>query len=314
MRLSKNKLLRKMFFCVTSCLSNISPVLCSHLVYFMARKKRLHLNPPRDLNEKFMWLKLHIYNYHPLVTRCADKYAMREYVEQKGCPELLNQLYGVWESPEEIDYEKLPNKFVLKCNHGCGFNLICRDRDTLDIEQTNKTLKNWLKTDYWRRSAELNYKNTPRKIFCEKYLETQKGTLPDYKVMCFYGEPQYILYCDGRGSHLRYINYSLDWELLPYNKEKKIGEQPKPETLEKMLQYARILSKDFPAVRMDFYDKDGELLLGEMTFTPAACLGIALPQEGLDYYGERLQLQKELTVNMYKEAQSYKKMYRKTAM
>lgn len=308
MGLSKNKVLRKIFFAITGSLSEHSPRISSHLAYFFARKRFLHLNPPCDLNEKFMWLKLHIYNYHPLVALCADKYAMRQYVEQKGCPELLNELYGVWKSADEIDFDKLPDKFVIKCNHGSGYNLICNGKETFDIEQARIVLDSWMKKDFWRRSAELQYKNTPRRIFCEKYLESDGKMLPDYKLMCFYGEPQYILYCDGRDTNLRYINFTLDWKLLPYNSVTYEDEVPKPKSLDRMIAYAKLLSRDFPAVRVDFYEHDGELILGELTFTPAACIGIALPQAGLDYYGECLDLKTELTKKMYREAQKYKKI------
>lgn len=311
MGLSKNKGLRKLFFGITGGLSEYSPLLSSHMAYFFARKRFLHLNPPHDLNEKFMWLKLNIYNYHPLVAQCADKYAVREYVREKGCSELLNEIYGVWESADEIDFSQLPDQFAIKCNHGSGYNLICKDKEALDLEQTRHTLDDWMKHDFWRRSAELQYKDTPRRIFSEKYLESENHTLPDYKVMCFYGEPQYILYCDGRDTNLRYINYSLDWEVLPYNSERYEDEVPRPKMLEQMLSYARVLSKDFPAVRVDFYEYNGRLILGELTFTPAACLGIALPKSGLDYYGERLNLLEHQTKKMYKEAKKYKKTKKK---
>lgn len=313
MGLSKNKVLRKLFFGINGCLSEYAPLLGSHLAYFFARKRFLHLNPPHDLNEKFMWLKLNIYNYHPLVALCADKYAVREYVQQKGCPELLNEIYGVWESADEIDFDMLPDKFAIKCNHGSGYNLICKDKENFDTKQARETLDSWMKSDFWRRSAELQYRYTPRRIFSEKYLESEDHTLPDYKVMCFYGEPQYILYCDGREKDLRYINYSLDWEELPYNSGKYGDVIPRPEMLEQMLAYAKVLSKDFPAVRVDFYEYKGKLILGELTFTPAACIGIALPQGGLNYYGERLNLLEKQTKMMYKEAKKYKKMTTKNS-
>lgn len=301
MGLAKNKMLRKIFFTVNGKISTVSPLLSSHLAYFFARKKILHLNPPQDLNEKFMWLKLNIYNYHPVVCQCADKLAMRTYVEKKGCPEILSKIHKVWKSVDEIDFSSLPEKFVLKCNHGSGFNLICRDRDSLDIEKTRVLLRQWMKTDYWRRSAELNYKNVPRRIFCEEYMETKSGSLPDYKVMCYYGEPQYILYCDGRDSQVQKLSFTVDWQLTPYNKIKTERKIEKPESLDKMLYYARVLSKDFPAVRMDFYDCDGVPVLGEMTFTPAGCVGMTLSEDGLKYYGNCLDLSHETVIKMQNE-------------
>lgn len=303
--------LKRNFFKVTGTMAEHFPVAQSFFVYFLARKKVLHLHQPRDLNEKFMWLKLNIYNYHPLAAICADKYAMREYVKEKGCQELLIPLYGVWETTEDIPFEQLPDSFVMKCNHGCGMNLICRDKTKLDKEKMNLQLNMWMKWDYWRRSAELQYKHIPRRIICEKYIGKKEATLPDYKVMCFNGEPQYILYCDGRENHLRYINYSMDWELLPYNDLEEDVQIPKPFDLDKMIAYAKVLSKDFPAVRLDFYQEEGQWYIGEMTFTPAACISIALSQEGLDYFGKSLNLKHQKAIKMYQEAQKYKQSERK---
>lgn len=290
--LSKNKYLRKLFFAVNGLLAENHPVLCSKTAYAFARKRTLCLDPPGDLNEKFMWLKLHIYNENSMVSACADKYTMRQYVEEKGFPELLNPLYGVWDSVEEIEYESLPERFVFKCNHGSGYNLICRKKEEWDWPRARKTLDKWMKEEYWKRSAELQYKHIQKKILCERYLEGTNGSLPDYKVMCFYGEPQYILYCDGREGKLRYINFSLDWQILPYNFEEPEDIIERPKHLEQMLECAKVLSKEFPAVRMDFYESTEGLIIGEMTFTPAGCVGIALPREGLDYYGKKLELNK----------------------
>lgn len=290
--LSTNKYLRKLFFAVNGLLAEKNPVLCSRIAYAFARKKILRLDPPFDLNEKFMWLKLNVYKDNSVVSACADKYTMRQYVEEKGFSHLLNPLYGVWDSVDEITYDTLPEQFVFKCNHGSGYNLICHSKKEWDRTKACKTLDKWMKQAYWKRSAELQYKHIDKKILCERYLKGFDGFLPDYKVMCFYGEPQYILYCDGRGENLRYLNFSLDWQLLPYNFEKTKDVIKKPKHLQQMLECAKVLSKEFPAVRVDFYESTEGLILGEMTFTPAGCVGIALSQEGLDYFGKRLELNK----------------------
>lgn len=300
--MSPEKLLRKAAFGMTGILSQVSPVLCSRFAYFCARKKCLHLKTPRDLNEKFMWLKLNIYNSHPLVKQCADKYAMREYVKEQGCEELLNTLCGVWDDADEIDFDLLPERFVLKCNHGSGYNIICKDKASFDAEAARRQLKLWMKEDFWKRSAELNYRGIEKKIICETYIEGEDSNLPgDYKVMCFYGEPQYILYCDGRGEKTRYLNYDTEWKLLPINLSENPADIPKPAALEQMLEYSRKLSRCFPAVRMDFYDDHGMPILGEMTFTPAGCVGIAMTKEGLERYGAALDLNTELTKQMLEE-------------
>lgn len=295
--------LRNIVFKITGILSQISPVLCSRVVYFCAKGRWLNLKHPKTLNEKFMWLKLNIYNEHPLVKRCADKYAMRGYVEEMGCQELLNPLYGVWTDADEIDFEKLPEKFVLKCNHGSGYNIVCKDKKDFDPESARKQLHAWMKEDYWKRSAELNYRGIQKRITCEKFIDGIGTELPgDYKVMCYYGEPQFILYCDGRGEKTRYLNYDTEWNLLPINRSKDSEGVLRPESLDQMLEYARKLSAAFPAVRMDFYDDHGKPILGEMTFTPAGCIRIAMTKEGLDIYGEKLDLQRDITKQMIIEA------------
>lgn len=301
--MSIDKGFRKAAFKITGILSQISPVCCSRVVYFCAQRKWLHLKNPRTLNEKFMWLKLNIYNEHPLVKRCADKYAMRGYVEEMGCPELLNPLYGVWTDADDIDFEQLPEKFVLKCNHGSGYNIICKNKKEFDVEDARKQLHAWMKEDFWKRSAELNYRGIRKVITCEKFIDGRGEELPgDYKIMCFYGEPQFILYCDGRGQKTRYVNYDTEWNLLPINLSKDTKAVPRPGSLDQMLEYAKKLSAAFPAVRMDFYDDHGTPILGEMTFTPAGCIGIAMTEEGLCHYGEKLDLYKDITKQMLTEA------------
>ena len=113
-------------------LSTISPTLCSKLLYYRAFRRKLDLQHPQTLNEKLMWLKLNEYEKDPLVVQCADKYRVRDYVKAMGCGEILNELYGVYERPEDIPWDKLPQRFVLKCNHGCGYNILCRDRGSFD--------------------------------------------------------------------------------------------------------------------------------------------------------------------------------------
>ena len=151
--------------------SGIAPTLCSKVLFYYAFGKKLDLKNPQTLDEKLMWLKLNTYKDNPLVAQCIDKYAVRFYIESQGCSELLNDLIGVWKRAEEIPFSELPQKFVLKCNHGCGYNIICRDKSIFDSKAAVKRLKHWLREDFWRRFAEINYKTIPPKIICEAYID-----------------------------------------------------------------------------------------------------------------------------------------------
>ena len=167
-------------------LAPISPVLCSRWRFRRTFGRPLDLRTPRTLNEKLMWLKLRRYGSDPLVTRCADKYAVRDYVESCGCGDILNELYGAWDRPRDIPWDALPHAFVLKCNHGCGYNILCPDKSTLDREAAVRTLNKWLRHDFWRDFAELQYRPIPKKIVCERFLG-HGDDLPDYKIYCFHG-------------------------------------------------------------------------------------------------------------------------------
>lgn len=257
-------------------ISAISPVITSKILYKKANGDTLNLKNPRSFNEKLMWLKLNTYYNNDLVTICADKYLVRNYVKECGYGYLLNDLIGVWDSVDEINWNKLPQKFAIKCNHGCGYNIICSDKSKLNIEKSKMKLRRWLNEDFWKISAEVNYKYIPKKIICEKYLDTNQGFLPyDYKIYCFNGEPKTILLVMDRGEEKRGAFMSLDWEFISEvgGDYQAVSEYPrKPKSLNNMLNAAKTLSKPFPFVRVDFYQVDNKPIFGEMTFTPAGCI------------------------------------------
>src|SRR5690606_27942797 len=150
--------------------------------------RKLNLNNPATFNEKIMWLKLYRYNNNKLVTTCVDKFKVREYVTKKYNDNILNRLYGVWDDVEEIDWGILPQKFAIKLNHGAGFNLICDNKNELNIKSAEDKLNYWKSMDYWKNRAELNYRYVNKKIVCERFLETSDGEFPvDYKIYCFNG-------------------------------------------------------------------------------------------------------------------------------
>jgi len=289
------KLRRKLL----SCLSGVSPEFVSRQLYKSAFKRKLNLENPEYFNEKLMWLKLNKYANDPLVIQCADKYLVREYVEKCGLENTLNGLIGVWDRAEDIDWDSLPDKFAIKCNHGCGFNIICRDKKTFDIEKATKKLNKWMKSGSWREYAEPHYKHIPPKIICEAFLSGKNDELPvDYKFYCFNGEPAYVGNFIERnmdqGTLIRgYFN--LDWtpsDVFKYKDAMDVSKFPKPENLEKMIEYARILSKPFPFVRVDFYNVDGKIVFGELTFTPTGCLGSYYADDAYLKLGNLLNLER----------------------
>ena len=259
-------------------LTDISPKLNTKFVYRRTFGKPIDLQNPTTLDEKIQWLKLNTYYNNQLVTDCADKYRVREYVEKCGCGEILNQLYGVYDNPEEINWDELPDKFVIKWNFGCGQNFICKDKSQYNEHQVKKMLWKWRKAHrtFYRNMSEMQYKTIEPKLICEKLIETETGELPkDYKLYCFNGVPDCALVCADRISagHASYYFFDKDWNLKRYN---KMGlEAPenfslsRPANYEKLFEYAAVLSKPFPFVRADFYLEKGKITFGELTFTPS---------------------------------------------
>lgn len=276
-------------------LSPISPRLCDRLMYLHRFHRRAELENPKTLNEKILWLKQNVYNSDPLVMKCADKYAVREYVTEKGCGDSLNELYHVWDRPEDIDWSSLPERFALKLNHGCGFNYICADKSSADADEFFAMLRKWANTEYWRFYAELQYRKIEKKIICEKYLGTDEVLPTDYKVYCFNGEPKYIMACEDRAAgETHFFFFDNEWKFCPITHdglmEKEDFTLPRPKHFEKMLDYAAKLAEPFPFVRVDFYDVANELVFGELTFTPSAGLDTnRLPETEL-LFGNLLKL------------------------
>jgi len=270
-------------------LYRISPVL---LVQYLSLRFRRHLYHPgqaRTFDDKLLWLML--YWQEPLKSRCADKLAVRSYVEERGLGRLLPELLGVYGSASEIDLDRLPSQFVLKCTHGSRFNLFCRDKSTFDKGRARKTLDAWLKQDLSKIGAELHYASIRPRIICEALLEDRPSeALDDYKVCCFAGKPHCTMVCTGRStSRLKFDFYDLPWKAkLPYvRREVSSGRDiPKPAAYEEMVAAAEVLSKPFPFVRVDFYSVNGRAVFGEMTFTPNGCIDLDLTDEAQTAMGD----------------------------
>jgi hypothetical protein len=264
-------------------------VLYSKYIYHIFTQKFLNLKDPRTISEKIMWLKLYYKN--PLISVCADKYLVRGYVENNGLSNILNVLFGVYNSEEEINFNELPNQFVLKATHGCGYNIICRDKSKLDIAETKQKLKTWMNSIYGLKSGEWHYSEIRPRVICEKYLnelDTSKSIV-DYKIHCFNGQPYYfeIIY-ERSGNKIKESFYNLQWEKL--NLTKKEGDDvAQPKNLAAMIQSALVLAKPFPFVRVDFYEIKGQLYFGELTFTPLGGMqDVDLKDETLEIMGNLL--------------------------
>ena len=238
---------------------------------------------PVTMDEKINVLKLERYNTDPIYTQCADKYAVREYVKKMGCEEILNELYYVWDDVEDIDWDVLPNQFVIKWNFGCGQNLIVKDKSILNIEDAKSKLRSWrsMHNTQYKTYAELQYKNIVPKLICEKLIETEDGNLPvDYKLYCFNGKPYTLMLCFGRGDvgGTKYFFVNRDWELMRINNAGKAAPDgftlPRPKGADQLFDYAAKLVKPFCFVRSDFYLENGKVTFGELTFTP---------EGGIDY-------------------------------
>lgn len=273
-----NEFIRGTFRNLVGVVSNFSPKMASKIYYKTKIGKSLNLKEPKLFNEKLMWLKLNKYANNELVTKCVDKYKVREYVKECGLENILNTLINTYDSVEEIDFNKLPNSFVLKCNHGAGYNIICEDKSKLDVEQAKSKLKKWLKEDYWKYVAEVQYKNVEKKIICEKFLESKdENAIEDYKIYCFNGVPKFCMLCIGRNfGKPKYYFFDTDWKLLRINPAGKEAPEdftvPKPKCMEQMYEIAEKLAKTFEFVRVDLYDYHSKPIFGELTFTPAGCV------------------------------------------
>lgn len=244
--------------------------------------KDLDLTKPETFNEKLQWLKL--YDRRPEYTMMVDKYLVRRYIADTIGEEYLIPLLGVWDDPEQIDFDALPDRFVLKSNHNSGLGMcICKDKSKLDIPMAKAKLAKGLKQNYYLTGREWPYKNVKPRIIAEEYMEDRNGELQDYKIMCFDGEVKCSFVCSDRFSEkgLHVTFFDLDWNVLPFERHypaRKDG-LPKPAQYEKMLELAQTLSQGIPFVRVDFYEVDGKVYFGELTLYPGCGFEAFSPEE-----------------------------------
>lgn len=255
------------------------------MMYWLHLGRKLNLKNPKTFNEKLQWLKL--YNHKPEYTIMVDKVKAKEYVAKLIGEEHIIPTLGVWDDPDDIDFDALPDQFVLKCNHNSGTGMcICRDKSKLDIEKVKAELRKGLKENYFMRWREWPYKNVPIKILAEKFMVDESGTeLKDYKIFCFNGEPRYCQVISDRNTDEKIDFYDMHWKRLVglvglndkvHNSEYAI---PCPESFEDMKQMASLLAKSIPFSRIDFYEINHQAYFGEITFFPATGFGNFNPRE-----------------------------------
>ncbi len=229
-------------------------------------------NTPRTYNEKQQWLK--IYDRRPEYTLMVDKYLVKSYVAGIIGEEYIIPTIGVWDSADDVDFEALPNRFALKCNHNSGTGMfICKDKTKMDIRKVRNNLRKGLKENYFLSNREWPYKNVPRKIIAEQFMEDHKtGELRDYKFFCFDGVVRGLFIATGRSKGEHFVCFDFfdaDFNHLPVrhgHPNAKVMPE-KPETFEEMKRIASTLSKGIPSVRIDLYEINGKVYFGEMTFT-----------------------------------------------
>ncbi|PKM44126.1 MAG: glycosyl transferase [Firmicutes bacterium HGW-Firmicutes-8] len=235
--------------------------------------KKLNLKNPVTFNEKLQWLKLHDKN--EMCTQLVDKYEVRKHIAQTLGKKYLIPLIGVYKTFDEIKFEELPNEFVLKCTHDSGGFIICNDKKKLNIELAKEKICSCLKKNYYYKHREWPYKNVKPRIMCEKYMVDDSGTeLKDYKFMCFNGKVKCSFVCLNRNSTtgLNVDFYDMDWNLMPFERHYPNSgiRVPKPKNFTQMVKFAEILSTGIPFVRVDFYETNGQLYFGEITFYPGS--------------------------------------------
>lgn len=240
--------------------------------YWMKLHRKLNLESPRRYTEKIQWYKLYYRN--DLMPICVDKYRVRKYIEKKGLSDILVKLYGVYDKADDIPFDALPQKFVLKTSNGSGTNIICRDKSKIFPQNIIEKVNNFLKQSSASAGREWAYAKGTPKIIIEELLEDDSnvdGSISDYKLLCFNGRPEYIVLDIDRFTHHKRNIYDVEWHDLHVVSDCPCIDNrtfDKPRNYERMIEIAKILSEDFPAVRVDLYNINGRIYFGELTFFP----------------------------------------------
>lgn len=236
-------------------------------------KMPLDLEHPKAYTAKLQWLKLH--DRKDIYTTYADKVAVRDYIADKLGEEYLVPVFAVYEKVDDIEWDALPERFVLKCSHGSGCNIICPDKSKLDVENAKMKLSAWMRDSWYWFGREWIYRNIKPQIVCEHFIENSQGDTPnDYKFLCFNGVPKLMqLHMNRHKTNYTMDYYDMDWNKTDISKRGTATSNDKalkPENFEKMKELAGILAEDTFFSRIDFYDVDGKIYFGEITFFPTS--------------------------------------------
>ncbi len=267
----------------------------SYLKFFFKLNmgKKLNLKSPKTFNEKLQWLKL--YDRKDIYTTMVDKYEAKKYVSEKIGEEYIIKTLGVWDSFDEINFDYLPNQFVLKCTHNSGGLVICKNKAELNIKTAKKIINKSLKKNYFYNGREWPYKNVKPRIIAEEYLEDESGGLVDYKFFCFNGYADCVMLClDRHTGNTKFYFFDKEWNLLKLNytgiQAPKDFTLPKPECIEKMFEISSKLSENLKFSRIDLYHCKDKIYFGEITFFPDSGFDANILPEADNYFGEKIEL------------------------
>ncbi len=260
-----------------------------HLFYRETYGHFPNLNDPKTFDEKLQWYKL--YYRKQIMTTLTDKYEVRGYLKDKGFASILNELYGLYSNVDEIDFSKLPERFVIKATHGSGMNIICRDKESLNWKKCRRSMNRWLKRNFYYYGREWAYKDIAPRLICEKYLENDEfNELIDYKFYCYNNKPEVLFVCTGRFSAegVRYNAYDIDWNRIYAYKGKPSSPLAieKPANLNAMIDIAGELCQGFPFIRVDLYSIKEQIVFGELTFYPDSGVRPFTPDKYNYFFGD----------------------------
>lgn len=264
--------------------------LMNQVYYRIIMHRKCNLKNPQTLNEKICWLKLFDYPANSLVIQCSDKYEVRNYVKEKIGETYLVPLLGCWKNAEEIDFEQLPYKFILKCNHGCAYNIIVSDKNKINAEHIKKVLNKWLREDFSLFNVEPQYHAIKRKIICEKHLGDD---LVDYKFFCMNGKIRFYYISSGLlDDHTAGMrHYLADDTDAPFQRTYyKNVDFHLSDKLNELKALAEKLAEDFLFVRVDFLLAGDKIYFSELTYTPGGGYNTHEPQEEFDKMGQFLKI------------------------
>lgn len=275
-------------------LNSMSDEVYLKITYYLHFHRKLDFGNPKTFNEKLHWLK--VFNHKPEYTMMVDKYEVKKYVADKIGQQYVIPTYGVWDCFDDIDFESLPNQFVLKCTHDSGGVVICKDKSKLDRKKAKEKLELSLKRNYYYIEREWPYKNVKPRIIAEAYMAENSGEdLKDYKLMCFSGKVKCSFTCSNRdeNGNLNVNFYDKNWLPMPFERHypRNPLETEKPDKYEEMVSAAEILAEGIPFVRIDFYQINGRVYFGEITFFPGAGLEEFTPDKWDYILGDWIKLE-----------------------